>query len=262
MKSHFPVQFRTPSPIAVNKAIVCVRNPLDIIVSEFNLHLTATHNKNIDGNVAREFPDQWDWFVQRDIKTWHNFNEYWIRMAAGARNGGVPVYFFRYEDLVLNPYQIAKEVMAFVLGFPSIEGTYLDYRIRQVINQGQSSSVLYKPRSGSINGNLTSYTEAQLDLIKKTCRDQLHFFGYTNKKNPDHFNTDGTTFFHFDDESASHGFIASNKAHMDWVTSEKEAVSLIEYEIEKPGQGFSSMLMEDETSKVFSSVRKLIKVKK
>lgn len=162
-----------------------MRNPLDIIVSEFNLHLTATHNKNVEGNISKEFPEQWDWFVQRDIKTWHDFNEYWIRMAQGAKNSGkgIPVYFFRFEDLVANPYQIAKEVMAFVLGVTSIQGTYLDHRIRQVISQGASSSVLYKPRSGSVNGNIGAYTESQLELIKKSCKDQLHFFGYTTKKN-------------------------------------------------------------------------------
>lgn len=32
VKSHFPVQFK-PSSVNANKAIVCVRNPLDIIVS-------------------------------------------------------------------------------------------------------------------------------------------------------------------------------------------------------------------------------------
>ena len=57
-------------------------------------------------------------------------------------------------------------------------------------------------------------------------------------------------------------FTTSNKEHMEWVTKERQAVSMIEFEIEKPGQGFSSMLMEDETSKVFSSVRKSVKVKK
>lgn len=64
VKSHFPVQFRTPSSIMASKAIVCVRNPLDIIVSEFNLHLTGTHNKNAENDLRKEFKDQWDWFVE------------------------------------------------------------------------------------------------------------------------------------------------------------------------------------------------------
>jgi len=65
----------------VKKAIVCVRNPLDIIVSEFNLHLTGTHNKNAENDLRKEFPEQWDWFVNQDIKTWHDFNDYWLKMA-------------------------------------------------------------------------------------------------------------------------------------------------------------------------------------
>lgn len=82
VKSHFPIQFRTPNPVMVNKAIVCVRNPLDIIVSEFNLHLTVTHNKNLENDLrGSDLKEQWDWFVHQDIKTWLDFNEYWINMA-------------------------------------------------------------------------------------------------------------------------------------------------------------------------------------
>lgn len=50
-----------------------------------------------------------------------------------SQKSAIPVYFFRFEDLITNPYQITKEVFAFVLGVPSIEDTYLDYRIRKVI---------------------------------------------------------------------------------------------------------------------------------
>lgn len=98
-------------------------------------------------------------------------------MKIDSHNGQIesdktlPVYFFRFEDLINNPYQITKEVFAFVLGVPSIEGTYLDYRIKQVINKGTTSSTLYKPRSGSVNSNLGFYTDEQLTHINKMCRD-------------------------------------------------------------------------------------------
>lgn len=88
------------------------------------------------------------------------------------------MYFFRYEDLVANPYHVTREVFEFVLGVKSIEDTYLDHRIKQVIGQRQAASTLYKPRSGSVNGNLTNYNDEQIAHIMKQCRQQLLFFGY------------------------------------------------------------------------------------
>lgn len=40
-----------------------------------------THNKNIANDLQTELGKQWDWFVKKDIKTWLDFNEYWMRMA-------------------------------------------------------------------------------------------------------------------------------------------------------------------------------------
>ncbi len=82
MRTHFPVHFRKPSSIFANKAIVCVRNPLDIVVSSFSLYLTGTHNKNIENDIRKEFQEQWDWFVKKEINTWKNFNDYWMNMAS------------------------------------------------------------------------------------------------------------------------------------------------------------------------------------
>lgn len=143
VKSHFPMQYRTPSSFTCNKAIVCVRNPLDIVISLLNINLTLTHNKNIDNDVKTELKEIWDWYVQTQIKTWHDFNEYWIKMASkGTSNlqspkknqkpdpNTIPIYFFRFEDLIMNPYQITREVFQFILGVKTIEGTYIDHRIK------------------------------------------------------------------------------------------------------------------------------------
>lgn len=135
-----------------------MRNPLDIVVSSFSLYLTGTHNKNVENDLRKDYKEQWDWFVEQEVKTWKSFNAYWMRMASQGGLGSLkpdpitgnpegdkalPVYFFRFEDLVANPYQIAKEVFAFVLGVSSLDGTYLDYRIKTVMNLGSTSSTLY-----------------------------------------------------------------------------------------------------------------------
>jgi len=107
------------------------------------------------------------------------------------------------------------------LGIKDIEGTYLDYRLKQVIGQGSQSSVLYKPRSGTVNSNLHLYSQEQLTYIKSLCRDQLLFFGYEKLSNEEkvgvnHYNLN-TEFFDLgqlsdDDFSKTHGFLKSNKA--------------------------------------------------
>ena len=77
--------------------------------------MTLTHNKNIENDLLTELKNEWDWFIQSDIKTWLEFNDYWIKMAQSgisqAQNPDnkeikdtLPVYFFRFEDLITNPY--------------------------------------------------------------------------------------------------------------------------------------------------------------
>jgi len=43
--------------------------------------LTLTHNKNIENDLLTELKKEWDWFVQSDIKTWVDFNDYWMKMS-------------------------------------------------------------------------------------------------------------------------------------------------------------------------------------
>ena len=45
IKTHFPAVFPNPSLASASKAILIVRNPLDIIVSSFMLITTLTHSK-------------------------------------------------------------------------------------------------------------------------------------------------------------------------------------------------------------------------
>jgi len=51
-----------------------------------------------------------------------------------------------------------------------------------------------------------------------------------------------------EDLEKSHGFLKSNKAQQDWCIKDKKTLSKLDFEIEKPGQGFYSKLMDEETS--------------
>jgi len=47
IKSHYPVIYTPKKPFTVNKAICCVRNPIDALASEFQLVLTWTHSEKV-----------------------------------------------------------------------------------------------------------------------------------------------------------------------------------------------------------------------
>ena len=104
---------------------------------------------------------------------WKEFYEYWLEIA---EKGTIPVYFFRFEDLVTDPQRILTEVFQFVSDSDSLEGTYLEKRINESVGK---DSKIYSPREGGINMNLNKYSKDQFDLIASKCRHLIHYFGYS-----------------------------------------------------------------------------------
>lgn len=51
---------------------------------------------------------------------WH---EYWIKMA---KETDKPIYFFRFEDVMVNPRRELTNLMKFILGIDSLEGTVIE----------------------------------------------------------------------------------------------------------------------------------------
>ena len=45
----------------------------------------------------------------------------------------IPVYFIRYEDLVLDPEPVLTELFRFLLSMESLEGTVIEKRIKDFI---------------------------------------------------------------------------------------------------------------------------------
>jgi hypothetical protein len=99
--------------------------------------------------------------VQSEVRIWKKWHDYWIEKAKSKK---VPVYFFRFEDLMREPLPILSKIFSFSLGVPSIEGTIIERRILETINSGSSGNTLYKPRSGGggINKNLARYSADQI----------------------------------------------------------------------------------------------------
>lgn len=74
----------------------------------------------------------------------------------GAERGIVPTHFYRFEDLIADPYNTLKKIFEFVFGVETIEGTYLEKRLKRVIENGAAKTRTYRPRTGTqgVNKNL------------------------------------------------------------------------------------------------------------
>ena len=49
----------------------------------------------------------------------------------------------RYEDLVLDPEKVLRDLFCFLLEKQSIEGTVVEDRIKTVVKAGHSKSIVY-----------------------------------------------------------------------------------------------------------------------
>jgi hypothetical protein len=103
-------------PAEISYAILLIRNPVDLIMSKVlgdSIYYEDAFNK-----------------IDEMIDEWKLFHKYWI-------NAPIPVHLVRYEDLLLEPDEILKQLCKFLLGNKSIENTKLEY----VIKKSTSKSV-------------------------------------------------------------------------------------------------------------------------
>ena len=73
----------------------------------------------------------------------------------------VPTYYVRYEDLVLNPEPVLRELFCFLLEVPSIEGTVVEKRVRDYCSKGNEAATVYKAKAKSkqnLSRNVGMYT--------------------------------------------------------------------------------------------------------
>ena len=64
----------------------------------------------------------WNEFFESDVKMWVKWHEYWLDLIETHK---LPVFFFRFEDLLLNPEPILKNMFRYVLGKEDLEGTVI-----------------------------------------------------------------------------------------------------------------------------------------
>jgi Sulfotransferase domain len=177
--------------MSASRAVLLVRNPLDIIVSQFMMSATLTHSKSCSNDFVNEFAEEWQWLVKSQALLWNEFFKYWIELS---RQKKIPVHVIRFEDLLTKKKESMIGTFEFLQGLESTEGLYIGKRINDVLD-AESAGTHYKPRSGQANANLKYYSAEQLEYVKETCREYINFLGYS--KTPGQENETG--FFEYAD---------------------------------------------------------------
>lgn len=120
-KTHFP--FRTPLDCEYDTqmVILAVRNPLDVFVSFFNMIGTQSHTKSFREDITSpEIASYWNSFFESDLKCWKEWHDYWMDVI---ENSELPVFFFRFEDLLQTPERVLKDMFRFILAEENLDGS-------------------------------------------------------------------------------------------------------------------------------------------
>lgn len=93
-----------------------------------------------------------------------------------------PTFFLTYEQLVLNPEPVVKDLFRFLLDAESIEGTLVEAQIKKVCGQDHKTHSIYqlKADTGKLCARRGYYTPEQLQQIDLVCREYMHYFGYAS----------------------------------------------------------------------------------
>ena len=117
---------------------------------------TLTHGLQFKNELTQDpiWP-YWKDFQTRAADAYNKWYKYWFKMA---EESNIPIYFFRFEDVIHNPGKELKEIFRFILGLETIEGTVIEHRIDEVMSWSKEKNQSYKPRQGGTNKNLKNYT--------------------------------------------------------------------------------------------------------
>ena len=156
-----------------------MRNPIDVIPSIANQMATASHSLSSAVPINEVDAGFWDRLVRVFVPAM-NLNTQWMREKLEP---AVPIYWVRYEDLVLNPKPALLELFSFMLDVPSLEGTVCEKRIIDYCAKGSEAATVYKMKAQptrNMSRNAGMYTPEQIEFMKEAGREYLYYFGYVD----------------------------------------------------------------------------------
>jgi hypothetical protein len=68
----------------------------------------------------------WDNFFASDVKMWMEWHDYWMEKV---KTSSIPIYFFRFEDLLVQPEPVLKDMFKFILAEKELDDTIIEKRI-------------------------------------------------------------------------------------------------------------------------------------
>ena len=141
-KSHDPIMFPNPIIHKANKIIVCVRNPYDILVSIMNFMPIHCQGGTIEQDFQKDIPEKWDLNIRKNTQVMKLYHQKVLTDMLPK----VPVYFIRYEDLIIDPQSNLEKLFCFILNKKSIEGLNIQKRITEVIQKGSQATRTYQQK--------------------------------------------------------------------------------------------------------------------
>ena len=132
-------------------------------------------------------------------RIWGNYTAY----ERDALPSKIPTLFVRFEDLIAKQKETLTDIFRFLLNAPSIEGTVINQRIKDLTSKGKDGmptvyALKKQQDKKSLMKNAKCYSAAQIKVLKEKLREELLFLGYTNSPNPADEKHE-TEFFHYDD---------------------------------------------------------------
>eukprot|EP00355_Strombidium_rassoulzadegani_P008772 CAMPEP_0168619674 /NCGR_PEP_ID=MMETSP0449_2-20121227/6729_1 /TAXON_ID=1082188 /ORGANISM="Strombidium rassoulzadegani, Strain ras09" /LENGTH=471 /DNA_ID=CAMNT_0008660627 /DNA_START=111 /DNA_END=1526 /DNA_ORIENTATION=- len=204
IKSHFPLRFNSNN-YSVNKILSCIRNPFNVIRSNYEFFQGQSHQLQIANDLPKEDPETWDGIVKHHVTEILNyFNHLMVRKALG-----IPIFFTRFEIITKEPEEGLTNVFKFLYNMDNIEGTNLERRINDVLSMGAEATQTYRMKKAERKYACDEdmYNEKQTKFILTKLHDYLTFFGYWKPRNeeeeamgnkwgmidyPEYFREDGT----------------------------------------------------------------------
>ena len=168
IKTHYPERYGG-TMFGAERSILLVRNPLDAIVSVFNLFTTKSHTLSVKDDTFIRFSNVWKAYVETELRVWKEFHNFWLQFK-------LPVHIIRYEDLVSNPESALTELMKFVLNVKTLENTRAQAHIKLATDQ--SAPEVYKPRKGKAYANREKFGKQQLAELYEEAKELIDMFGY------------------------------------------------------------------------------------
>ena len=122
IKTHYPDRYGG-TKFGAERAILLVRNPLDCVISFFNLLGSRSHDLSIAEDTFVRLSNTWRQFTHQEFVVWKDFYDWWLASK-------IPVHIVRYEDIMQKPEETLTSLMQFILNVETLSDTSVEQYIK------------------------------------------------------------------------------------------------------------------------------------